>query len=253
MFKALFTTGYSRTLGAGVMMGAALAVASPPSTAADEVQPPPYEVTGANGVGLAVVWDEAAIRKALPHGIEPVKGMTGGINIYSVEHGYGVGPYSAAYFYVDIEGFDLPQGIKGRWMLAGVYGPDANTSAALKKYMGLPVRQGSSHIETTGGEAQAIGSLNGRDFVTAQFKPVAGSCQQVAILLNYVSLGPQAEQPVVTRIPLVGESCKAESASAKITAPSGDPFAAFPIVKVAGAGEFRNASFAFSAPQPAAK
>jgi hypothetical protein len=253
MFKALFTAGVSRTLGAGVMAGAALALAAPPSTAADEVLPPPYEVTGANGVGLAVVWDEAAVRKVLPHGIEPVKGMTGGINIYSVEHGYGIGPYSAAYFYVDIEGFDSPQGIKGRWMLAGVYGPDANTAAALKTYIGLPVRTGTSRIEPTGNGERAVGSVNGHDFIAADFKPVPGSCQQAAILLNYVSLGPQGEQPVVTRLPFVGESCKADSASAKITAPSGDPFAAFTIAKVVGAGEFKHASFAFSAPQPAAK
>ena len=81
--------------------------------------------------------DEAAIRKALPPGIEPVKGMTGGINIYSAERGYPMGPYSAVYFYVDIEGFDSPEGIKGRWMLAGAYGPQAKTSAALKAFYGL--------------------------------------------------------------------------------------------------------------------
>ena len=39
--------------------------------------------------------------------------MTGGINIYSVERGYVIGPYSAAYLWVDIEGFDLSEGIKG--------------------------------------------------------------------------------------------------------------------------------------------
>ena len=48
--------------------------------------------SGGNGVSVAVVWDEAAIRKALPPGVEAVKGMTGGINIYSVERGYVIGP-----------------------------------------------------------------------------------------------------------------------------------------------------------------
>lgn len=33
-------------------------------------------MAGLNAVGVAVVWDEAAIRKTLPPGIEPVKGMT---------------------------------------------------------------------------------------------------------------------------------------------------------------------------------
>ena len=68
-------------------------------------------------VSVSVVWDEAAIRKALPPGIEPAKGMTGGINITSIERAYMFGPYSVAYFY-HVEGFDSPEGIKGRWMLA---------------------------------------------------------------------------------------------------------------------------------------
>ena len=46
--------------------------------------------------------------------------MTGGITITSIERAYMFGPYSVAYFYVDVEGFDSPEGIKGRWMLAEV-------------------------------------------------------------------------------------------------------------------------------------
>src|ERR1700684_4579357 len=102
MVKPPFTARFSKTLGIPVMAGVALAVASTPSKAADQIQPPPYEITGGNGVVVSAVWDEAAIRKALPPGIEPVKGMTGGINIFSVERRYVIAPYSATYFYVDI-------------------------------------------------------------------------------------------------------------------------------------------------------
>ena len=107
-----------QTLGIGVIAGATLAVASVSSNAADQIQPPPYLIAGMSVVSVSVVWDEAAIRKALPPGIEPGKGMTGGINITSIERAYMFGPYSVAYFYVDVEGFDSPEGIKGRWMLA---------------------------------------------------------------------------------------------------------------------------------------
>jgi hypothetical protein len=253
MSNTRFTSGFLKPLGIGSMAGMAVILASVQAKAADPIQPPPYQVAGGNGVGVAVVWDEAAIRKALPPGIEPAKGMTGGINIYSVEHGYVIGPYSAAYFYVDIEGFDSPEGIKGRWMLAGVYGPQPKTSAALKTYNGLPVRPGTSRIETAADGKRAIGTVNGQDFVTAEFKPVPGSCQAAAILLNYVSLSPETERVAVTKIPFVGDSCKAELVSAKVTAASGDAFAAYPISKAVGAAEFRNGSFTFSAPQPAGK
>ncbi|MFL5287465.1 MAG: hypothetical protein ACJ8AW_42450 [Rhodopila sp.] len=197
------------------------------------------------------MWDEAAVRKALPPGIEPAKGMTGGINIYSVQRGNTIAPYSAAYLYVDIEGYDSSDGIKGRWMLAGVYGPQPKTSAALKTYHGFPVRQGESRLEATADGKRATGSLNGQDLVTAEIKPVPNGCAPGAGVLNYVTMARKTEQIVVNRIPFVGDICKADLVSAKVTAPSGDAFSAYPIAKLVGASEFRNGASAFSAPVPA--
>jgi hypothetical protein len=109
-------------------------------------------------VSVSVVWNEVPIRKALPPGIEPVKGMTGGINMTSVERSYMFGPYSLVYFYVDVEGFDSPEGIKGRWMLAGVFGPQPEPSAALKANYDWPVRPGASRFETSAEAKRAIGT-----------------------------------------------------------------------------------------------
>jgi len=242
----LFIGGSCNVLRLGLVAGIVLASGTSGSRAEDPIQPPPYEVAGANGIGVTVVWDAAAIRKALPPGIKPVEGMTGGINIYSTERGYVIGPYSAAYFYVDIEGFDSPEGLKGRWMLAGVYGPQAKTSAALKTY--FPIRPGTSRIESTSDSKRAVGTVNGQDFVTAEFKPVPRSCQSGAVLLNYVSQSAETKQFRVVKIPFVGDFCKAELVSAKVTAPSNDPFSEFPIAKVTGVSELRNGSFVFSYP-----
>jgi hypothetical protein len=253
MFKTLFTPRFSKLLSITSIAGIALVFAFVQVKAADQIQPPPYQIAGANGVNVAVVWDEATIRKALPPDIEPVKGMTGGINIYSVERGYVIGPYSAAYFYVDIEGFDSPEGIKARWMLAGVYGPQPKTSTALKTYGGFPVRPGTSRIEPAADGKQAIGTVNGQDFVTAEFKSVPGSCEATATHLNYVSLLPETKQVTVTKIPFVGDLCKAELVSVKVTAASRDAFAAYTISKAVGEAEFRNASFTIPSPQPAGK
>src|SRR4249920_1991722 len=104
----------------GAVLGIALGISYGLSNAQDKLLPPPYQMAGTNHVLIGVVWDEAAIRKALPSGITPVKEMTGGINIYQAERGYVIGQYQSAYFWVDIEGFDSPDGTKGRWMLAGV-------------------------------------------------------------------------------------------------------------------------------------
>jgi hypothetical protein len=251
MLKTMFTTRFSKPLGIGVIAGAALAVSAVTSKAEEKIQPPPYEMSGGNFMILGVVWDEAAVRKALPPGIQPASGMTGGINIYSAERGYVIGPYSAAYLWVDIEGFDSPEGIKGRWMLAGVYGPQPKTSAALKTYYGLPVRPGSSRFEPTADGKRAVATVDGHDVITAEIKAVPGPCEAAAISLNYETLSPETKQVGVTKIPFVGDSCKAEPVSVKITAPPGDPFSAYPILKVTGASDIRNGSFAFTVPQPA--
>lgn len=254
MLKTRVAAWLSQSLGIGTIAGLALTVAAVPARAADHAPPPPpYELTGMNGVGISVVWDEAAIRKALPPGIEPAKGMTGGINIYSVRHGNGIAPYSAAYLYVDVEGYDSPEGIKGRWMLAGIYGPEPKTSAALKEYNGLPVRPGTSRLEPTADGKRAIGIFDGKEIVTAEIKPVPNGCAPAAAELNYLARSPETGQVIVTKIPFAGDVCKANLVSAELTAPSGDAFAAYRIARPVGASEFRNGAFAFSAPVPAGK
>ena len=97
----------------GVIAGAILsATVAPSSMAQDEAPPPPYVMTGASGVVIEVTWEEAAIRAVLPKGITPVADMAGGIVIYQAAKSYGLGPYSSAYFYVNVEGYDSPDGIK---------------------------------------------------------------------------------------------------------------------------------------------
>lgn len=234
-------------------IGIALGFASALSTAQDKPLPPPYQIAGTNHVLVGVIWDEAAVRKALPPGITPVKEMTGAINIYQADKGYAIGPYQSAYFWVDIEGFDSPDGTKGRWMLAGVYGPEAKTSAALKEYYGRPVRVGTSRFEPTAGGKRAIGTVNGQDFITVEIKSDPGPCEPVAGLLNYPGLLAKTKQVVVNEIPFVGDGCKAEPVSVNVNAPAGDLFGKFPIAKVIWAAEFKNGAFSFSPPKPAGK
>lgn len=235
------------------LLGIALGLACGVSAAQDKLLPPPYQMAGTNHVLVGVVWDEAAVRKSLPRGITPVKEMTGAINIYQAERGYVIGPYQSAYFWVDIEGFDSPDGTKGRWMLAGVYGPEDKTSAALKQYYGLPVRLGTSRFEPTAEGKRAIGTVNGQDFITVEIKSDPGSCEPAAGRLNYPGLSAKTKQIVVNEIPFVGDFCKAEPVSVNVNAPAGDPFAAFPIAKVVWAAEFKNGSFSFSPPKLAGK
>jgi len=212
---------------------------------ADDIPPqPPYLVAGTHHVLVGVVWDEAAVRKALPSWVTPAEGMTGLINIYQVESGYGITPYQAVYFAVDVEGFDSASGIKGRWIMQGAYGPREVTSAALRKFYQLSVRNGTSRFELTADGIRATGSVGGRDVVLAEIKSNSKPCQPASITLNYAT--PKG----VIEIPVTGEACEAEPVSVDIVAPEGDAFAAFRPVKLLWASEFKNGAFSIARPVP---
>ena len=151
------------------------------------IDPPPYQMTGGNHVFVGVVWDESAIQAALPRGVRPVSGMTGGINVYQVAQGHVIGPYQSAYLWVDVEGYDAAPDMPARWMLAGVYGPDPKTAAALTKYYNMPIRVGSSRFEHTALGKRAIATLKGQDILTVEIKSKTGEGTMETFLLHYVS------------------------------------------------------------------
>ena len=213
------------------------------ASADDQPVPPPYLVTGSNHVIVGVVWEEAAIRKALPSWLKPAEGMTGAINIYQAEGGYGLGPFQSAYFWVDVEGFDSASGIKGRWMLEGVYGLQEKATAAMRDWEGFPVRNGTSRFEQTPQGKRAIGTVDGHDFVTVEIKSIPESCQPGAVTLNYLT------RKGLIEVPAAGDVCKAEPISVEVHAPPGDPFGAFRPVKTLWAIEFKNGAFADPRPQ----
>lgn len=122
-------------------------------------------------------------------------------------------------------------------------GPQEKTSAALREFFGLPVRNGTARLEPTAEGKRAIGTVNGQDFVTVEVKSTA-ECGPGPVTLNYAS--PKG----LIQIPAAGEVCKAEPVSAEVHARAGDPFAAFRPVKLLWAIEVKNGSFSASRPQP---
>lgn len=240
-------TGLTPLLG-GLLYAAVSASAPGTSAGAEEAAPsPPYVLADARGVVIGVTWDEDAIRKALPKGIRPVADMVGGIVIYETGKGYGLGGYTATYFYVNVEGYDSPEGTKANWMLQGVYGPDHRVARALKAHYRLPVRPGIARIEGTTGERRYVGLVDGKTIVTAEV--TGGACEATQAFEHYPSLDDRSGQVVLLAIPEIGTWCSAEVKSLDVRPPAGDPFAAFKVKSVNWAGEFRDWSFAFTEPR----
>jgi hypothetical protein len=219
----------------------------PAALAGEQTPPPPYVLTDAHGVVINVTWEEAAVRKALPPGVRPVADMSGGIVIYTVGKSYGLGPYSSAYFYVNVEGYDSPDGIKANWMLQGVYGPERHVASALETHYRLPVRVGEAKIEESGGVRSYAASVGGKAIVDATIKP--GTCEAASAFEHYPGFDTQKKEVVLLAIPEVGNWCSAEVVALDLRAPQGDPFSAFKVKAVKGAGEFRDWSFSFTEPR----
>ena len=114
-------------------------------------------------------------------------------------------------------------------MLQGVYGPNEVTFAALKQYVGLPVRNGTSRFEQTPEGKAAIGTVNGQDFVTVVIKP-SGECEAGAVTLNYPS------KMGLTEIPAAGTVCKAAADLGQRACSKGGPVRCIP----AGEGDLGN-------------
>ena len=150
---------------------------------------------------IGVQWDEAAVKRVLPKGVTPVKDAPGLINVYRAGNSYGFGPYTAVYFTVDVEGFDAADGSKGRWMIAGAYGPQEKMAPALREFYGFPVRTGSSRLEATASGIRGVATVAGAEVVTAEITSKPETCKSESGRTNYPGLDPQTGRIVVNEIP----------------------------------------------------
>jgi hypothetical protein len=219
---------------------------------AQEIPPPPWLMTGTHGIEVGYALDEKTVRGLLPKGVEPVKELSGGFELYTSPGGYGITPYSAFNVFVDVEGMDMPDGRKGRWMLMGLYGPSEAVAAALRQYHAWPVQAGSARVErNAAGEWVWIGSANGRDFIEVRVRRKADACEMHSALDHWS--GKAASGPVlITRIPNTYCWRDVEVAGVAVSATPGSAFAKLqPGNKpISYAVEWENGAWAFTTPIP---
>lgn len=208
---------------------------------------PPWQAHVTEYMMAGVVWNETAIRKLLPPGVKPVADMSGGVALYKSDRGYGVSPYDSFYLFVNIEGADTAQGGKGRWILAGGYGPDERLAGALRSTYGYPVRTAQVEFTETVQGRRAVARVGGKDVLEMEVNSSALPCDKIAGINNYVS--SNGGKLNVNEIPFLGHWCGAEVVKLNVLAP-GDPIAQLLPAKVVWAGEFRDGSIAFSRPIP---
>ena len=195
------------------------------SSYADDIPPPPYQLGNGQFIFIGVEWDEQTIKDFLPKELKPVAGMTGGINIYYTKTSDPIN-WEAGYYWIDVEGFDAPDGTKGRFILAGQYGP-ATTMANIvtETYAFNHVRVGSARHKIDGDLLSSYMQIAGKDLVETQIR-FTGQCTSTDYKnsLFYVNENDQSEN-VVLKIPYeLHMVCPASPVTVKVSAAGMDPY-----------------------------
>ena len=229
-----------------IAAAAALAVAAtaPGFVLAEDSPPPPYLMTDANTVTIAVTWDADSLDGILPEGVMPAEDLSGGLNVYDADGGYGLTPYSAAYAYVNVKGWNSSSNAPARFIIGGWYGPDPKVSKAMRTHFNADVKTGDasqsadneSWIGTGGDEAGTIKLV---------VKP-SGDCIAAGGTLNYVGDPGGGEGYELMQIPFVGNYCPAEPVSVDISGPEGSALAQLKVDKMLAGGQLRDGTFAFT-------
>jgi len=235
----------------GGLLSAGLLAAAPLSAGLAEekkmVPPPPYQMAGANTVTIAVQWDAATVDKLLPAGLKAVDGHTGGVNVYTAPNGFGLTPYSAAYAYVSVQGFDSADGTKARFILQGYYGPNPGVAKAMRTHFGSDVATGESSQRGDSQRWEGVGMAGGREVMRVAVKPKGGDCPSIGGTLNYVGVKDGHAGFALMQIPYIGNFCAGDPLQLTLSGSDGDAFDSLKAVKLLGGGQLKNGIFAFTA------
>jgi hypothetical protein len=176
--------------------------------------------------------------------------------MYRTQKAVGLVPYTASYLWIDIDGFDSPDGTKGRWMVQGWYGPEPVPSA-IRNYMGLPVQLGVTNYQRDGNRIHAALSSDGVNvidaIITLKETPIHRSG-----FLNYLVLGRNLKYPasssfVVNRIPGASEITPAAPVSMEFHFRETDAAKGLQPKRLLNALYIKGAASAFVVPEPAEK
>lgn len=173
-------------------------------------------------VEVGVVFPEAAVRAALPQGIEPAPGFTGGIAVYGGQEGHAGLPHAAGYVWLDVE---AGEGLT-RYRLKGF------TSEAYEDTSTAALDASSTRLLSELGRRDILHVVTWPDQVSGLelvVSPSSEPCSPVSRAQNLIAEDPATEGQGMIVMPVLAGWCvtEAEVAVARITAPPGHPLRPF--------------------------
>ena len=218
-----------------------LAAMAPRADAAD-----PYVVRGNEHIIIGITLDEAAVRAALPPGIEPTESVSGGINVYTSGGGYATEPYTRAYVWADLEGHDSANGSKGRWILWGA------TSGGLEKmnlYYDNIIVAGQASVTESGNKTIGVASVGGSRILNVEIELSDDPCGEASGILNYPVMVDTSGKLGVETFTWVADICGATPTKVDFMVASDHPLSKFKPTAVIWAAQAKNLSFGSKPPQ----
>ncbi len=217
----------------------ALAISLAGAALAGDAGHGPYVVRGNTHMIVGVTLDEAAVRAALPEGLEPTEGITGGYNIYTSGGGHDHPAYTRAYVWADLAGYDSVSG-PARYVLWGVTGPGSDVAQA----EGINLFDGASEITETGATVVGVGLEGEAEIIRAEITLNDEPCGEASGILNYPVVLPDGGGKAMHQYPFAADICGAAPVSLEVSVGAYHALNAFKPTQVLWAALARNLSFA---------
>jgi len=192
-------------------------------SSASEAPKPPYVVGGNQHIIIGITLDEAAVRAALPEGLEPVADLTGGLNVYTSQGGHVAEPYTRSYVWADVEGYDSVSGSKGRWILWAATNPGADKL----RHIGYDTVPGDTKLDRTEKTVSGSTTVDGAEVMNVQIELTGEACSPAVGTLNYPSKLDLTGALVVTQFAWSGSMCGASPISANISVADDHPLSKY--------------------------
>lgn len=205
----------------------------------------PFLGMGGQVVEVGLSFDEAAVRAALPDGLKPAEGFTGGIDIYHLDHGWGIAPYSAGYLWIDLADHPSPDGSPSRYMVQGFYSEKFRAIPSLHQDV---IVDGSGTLTDAGGMLNGSAGPAGKELLRLSVKVDPSKCTpSVEGMGDYI--WKSGNGFTVMHIPTVADVCEATATSVEVLASDG-PLAALKPTAILWAVEGHNGAAVFAPPVP---
>lgn len=124
-----------------------------------DIPPPPWQLTSGSFACIGVGFDLDRIRPRIPSHFELTPGTTGGFYHYEARGGWGIAPYVAGLGYVDIEGYDAPDGTKAKFGFCGYF--TARGHEGFSHYLGMDITLADAEISVTDCVVSATSGIAG--------------------------------------------------------------------------------------------